>query len=39
MFWLGTAYERGDGVAKDDWKALELFRRSDDAGWEPASDK
>ena len=39
MYWLGMAYERGDGVAKDDWKALELFRRSDDADWDPASQK
>ena len=39
MCWLGMAYERGDGVEKDDWKALNLFRRSDDAGWDPASQK
>lgn len=39
MCWLGMAYERGDGVAKDDWKALDLFRRSDDAGWDLASQK
>ena len=39
MHWLSIAYEDGSGVAKDDWKALELLRRSDNEGWDPASEK
>jgi hypothetical protein len=38
-FWLGTACERGDGVAKDDWKAVNLWQRSHAAGWPPATEK
>ena len=39
MLWLGTAYERGDGVAKDDWRAFDLWRRSKEFGWDPATEK
>ena len=39
MLWLGTAYERGDGVAKDDWRACDLWRRSHELGWDPATEK
>ena len=39
MFWLGTAYERGDGVAKDDWRAFDLWRRSHELRWDPATEK
>lgn len=39
MFWLGMAYERGDGVAKDDSKALGLWQQSHGLGWELATEK
>ena len=39
MFWLGTAYEHGHGVAKDDWRAFDLWRRSHELGWDPATEK
>lgn len=39
MFWLGTAYEHGHGVAKDDWMAVDLWRRSHELGWDPATEK
>ena len=39
MFWLGMAYEHGDGVAKDDWRAFDLWKQSHDIGWDPATAK
>ena len=39
MLWLGTAYEHGQGVAKDDWRAFDLWRRSHELGWDPATEK
>ena len=39
MLWLGTAYEHGNGVAKDDWRAFDLWRRSHELGWDPATKK
>ena len=39
MLWLGTAYEQGHGVAKDDWMAVDLWRRSHELGWNPATEK
>ena len=39
MFWLGSAYEHGQGVAKDDWRAFDLWRRSHELGWDPATEK
>ena len=39
MLWLGTAYEHGHGVVKDDWRAFDLWRRSHELGWDPATEK
>lgn len=39
MLWLGMAYEHGDGVAKDDWRAFDLWKQSHDIGWDPATAK
>jgi len=39
MLWLGEAYEHGHGVAKDDWKAFDLWRRSHELGWDSATEK
>ena len=39
MLWLGEAYEHGHGVAKDDWRAFDLWRRSHELGWDPATEK
>ena len=39
MLWLGLAYENGHGVAKDDWMAFDLWRRSKEFGWDPATEK
>ena len=39
MLWLGTAYEHGHGVVKDDWMAFDLWRRSHELGWDPATEK
>ena len=39
QFWLGQAYERGDGVEKDDYRALTLWQRSRELDWDDATDK
>ena len=39
MFWLGIAYERGDGVAKDEWRAVTLWQKSHNGGCDFATDK
>ena len=39
MYWLGIAYEQGDGVAKDDWKACSMWHKSHAMGWDDATEK
>ncbi len=39
MLCLGMAYEHGHGVAKDDWRAFDLWRRSHEIGWDAATEK
>lgn len=39
QFWLGQAYERGDGVEKDDYRALTLWQLSRESNWDDATEK
>ena len=39
MYWLGIAYEHGDGVAKDDWRAYSMWKKSNAMGWDDATEK
>ena len=39
QFWLGLAYELGDGIEKDDCRALTLWQRSRATNWDDAIDK
>ena len=39
MYWLGIAYEHGDGVTKDDWRAYSMWQKSNAMGWDDATAK
>ena len=39
MYWLGIAYEHGDGVTKDDWRAYSMWQKSNAMGWDDATEK
>ena len=39
MFWLGIAYEHGDGVTKDDWRAQAMWQKSRALGCDGATEK